>query len=177
MFPELKPLFQDAFDNAPEGAVYCAHSYGGQWSNLGALLSKIVKRAGVTPWPKLMQNLRSTRETELFRLTSGNVKAVCSWLGNSPTVALQHYAQMTESDMTQAAQMAVLNQAENEIEKRVQKSAHTIAETTRNEPQENQDKAFDNSDKPFNRVNLRDISKPCENRTKKVHWALLDLNQ
>lgn len=173
MFPELKPLFQAAFDEAPEGSIYCAHSCGGQWSNLGALLSKIVKKAGIEPWPKLMQNLRSTRETELFKLTGGNVKSVCSWLGNSPTVALQHYAQTTEADIAAAAKMTVLNQAE----KRVQKSAHTIAETTCNEPQENQDQTFDNSNKPFICENLQEDTEPCENRTNNVHWALLDLNQ
>lgn len=177
MFPELRPLFQAAFDEAPEGAVYCVHSCGGQWSNLGALLSKIVKRAGIEPWPKLMQNLRSTRETELFKLTGGNVKAVCTWLGNSPTVALQHYAQTTEADLAAAAKMSILNEAEGSLEKRGQKSAHTIAEISRNEPQENQDKVFDNKDKPFNCGNLRELSEPCKNKTKSIHWALLDLNQ
>ena len=172
MFPELKPLFQEAFDEAPEGSVYCADSCGGQWSNLGALLSKIVKRAGIPVWPKLMQNLRSTRETELFKLTGGNVKAVCSWLGNSPEIAMIHYAQTTEADMTEAAKMAVLSEAE----KRVQKSAHTTTETTGNDPQENQDKTFENKDKSFNCGNLHDISEPCKNRTKNVHWAVRDLN-
>jgi hypothetical protein len=28
-------------------------------------MERIIKRAGLKPWPKLFQNLRSTRETEL----------------------------------------------------------------------------------------------------------------
>lgn len=35
MFPELKPLFQGVFDEAPTGAVYCIDRYKGKWSNLG----------------------------------------------------------------------------------------------------------------------------------------------
>ena len=58
----------------------------------------IIKKAGVTPWPKLFRNLRSTRETELFQITNGNIKAVCNWMGDSPQVAVKHYAQVTDED-------------------------------------------------------------------------------
>ncbi len=68
-------------------------------------MNKIIARAGLEPWPKTFQNLRSTRETELFKLTNGNVKAVCTWIGNSPEVAMQHYAQVTEADMKEAAKL------------------------------------------------------------------------
>ena len=33
--------------------------------NLRTTFEKIIRRAGLEPWPKLFQNLRSTRETEL----------------------------------------------------------------------------------------------------------------
>ena len=66
-------------------------------------MNKIIKRAGVEPWPKTFQNLRSTRETELFKMTNGNIKAVCSWIGNTPEVAMKHYAQVTEADLKEAA--------------------------------------------------------------------------
>ena len=75
----------------------------------------MIKRAGIEPWPKLFQNCRSTRETELFKMTNGNVKAVCSWIGNSPQVAMTHYAQVTEADMEQAAKMTVLNDGETRV--------------------------------------------------------------
>lgn len=173
MFPELKPLFLAAFDAAPEGAVYCVHKERGDGVNLRTQLTRIIKRAGLEPWPKLFQNLRSTRETELFRLTSGDVKSVCSWLGNSPMVALQHYAQTTEADLQAAAKMTVLNQAE----KRVQKTVHTTTETTGNDPQENQDKTFENKDKSFNCGNLHDISEPCKKRIKDKNCPELESNQ
>ena len=72
-------------------------------------MHKIIKRAGFEPWPKVFQNMRSTRETELFKLTHGNIKAVCSWIGNSPKVAMEHYAQVTEADLQEAAKMTLLN--------------------------------------------------------------------
>jgi len=116
MFPELRPLFQDAFDQADEGAVYCITRYRDTGTNLRTQFGRIVKRAGWTPWQKLFQNLRSTRETELFKRTGGNVKAVCSWIGNSPAVALNHYAQVTEADMKAAAAGELLKAGADSVE-------------------------------------------------------------
>ena len=70
--------------------------------------------------------LRSSRETELFKLTSGNIKAVCEWIGNSPEVAMMHYAQITEANMKEAAKMTILNAAEKEVHDPV----HTGAESS-----------------------------------------------
>jgi hypothetical protein len=89
------------------------------------------QKGRLTPLAKLFQNCRSTRETELFMMTGGNVKAVCSWIGNSPAVAMQHYAQVTEADMNAVAKMTLLEGAEQLVqntahpndEKRVQASA------------------------------------------------------
>ncbi len=98
LFPELLIAFQEVFDQAsPDDGPFVITRYR-EGQNLGSLFRKIVIRAGVKPWPKLCQNLRSTRETELFRITNGNIKAVCDWIGNSPEVAMRHYAQVTEED-------------------------------------------------------------------------------
>jgi integrase len=126
MFPELKPLFQDAFDNAPAGAVYCLDRYKGRWSNLGVVMARIIRRAGLDVWPKIFQNCRSTRETELFKITNGNVKAVCSWIGNSPVVAMKHYAQVTEADAKEAAKTSLLNEAKKTTQIPTQHSAETV---------------------------------------------------
>jgi len=123
MFPELKLLFQDAFDAAREGSVYCIERCRDAKVNLRTQLTRIIKRAGLEPWPKLFQNLRSTRETELFRLTGGNVKAVCTWIGNSPAVAMQHYAQVTEADYRDAAKLSVLTDAKKAVHNPVQNPA------------------------------------------------------
>ncbi len=129
MFPELRPLFQYAFDMAKEGDVFCITRYRDKSVNLRTQLSKIIRRAGLEPWPKLFQNLRSTRETELFKMTNGNVKAVCTWIGNSPKVALEHYAQVTEADLQEAAKMSLLNDAENQAQKTAHNAAHLAQNT------------------------------------------------
>jgi len=136
MFPELKPLFQDAFDNAKDGDVYCITRYRDKSVNLRTQLSKIIIRAGFEPWPKLFQNCRSTRETELFKMTGGNVKAVCSWIGNSPAVAMEHYAQVTEADLQNAAKMSLISHAENMVQKRVHNRVQNVAERSCTESHE-----------------------------------------
>ncbi len=54
----------------------------------------IIERAGATPWRKLFQDLRATREIEL--MARYPAKDVSSWLGNSTPVAMKYQA-MEES--------------------------------------------------------------------------------
>jgi len=103
MFPELRPLFQDAFDQAEDGDVYCITRYR-PYVNLCTQMIRIVKQAGLEPWPKIFQNLRSTRQTELMKDWPEYV--VCKWLGNSRRIAREHYLQVTEEHFKQAAQNA-----------------------------------------------------------------------
>ena len=51
---------------------------------------RIVKRAGYTPWEKLINNVRATRASELKRagFTSGQRTV---WLGHSEEVSAEHY--------------------------------------------------------------------------------------
>ncbi len=64
-------------------------------------LLRILKRAGLTPWPKLFQNMRASRETEL--LDEFPIKDVCSWIGNSQAVAMKHYAMRRQDSFMRAA--------------------------------------------------------------------------
>ena len=70
-------------------------------ANLRTRFQKIIRRAGLTPWPKLFQNLRSTRETELAE--SFPMHVVCAWLGNSQPVAAKHYLQVTDEHFQRGA--------------------------------------------------------------------------
>jgi hypothetical protein len=67
--------------------------------NLRTQLQKIIRRAGLTPWPKLWQNLRSTRATELANEYPAHTAA---WLGHSTLVAQKHYWQVTDEDFERA---------------------------------------------------------------------------
>ncbi len=75
-----------------------------QNSNLRTTFNRIVQRAGITPWPRPFHNLRSSVETELMR--DHPIHVVTGWLGNSPKVALKHYAQTTDEDFDKATQNA-----------------------------------------------------------------------
>ncbi|WP_417375737.1 site-specific integrase [Gimesia maris] len=109
LFPELKPELEKAFELAPEGAVFvvdekfrkAANGENG-WlnANLRTTFQKIIKRAGLVPWPRPFQNLRASRETELVERFP--IQTVTSWLGNSPRIAMKHYLQTTETHFENA---------------------------------------------------------------------------
>ncbi len=64
-------------------------------------------------------------------------KAVCEWIGNSPEVAMMHYAQITEADMKEAAKMTILSAAEKEVHDPV----HTGADSPCTESHESKSKS------------------------------------
>jgi len=104
IFPELLPFLHDAFEQAESGAEFCITRYRRGTTNLRTQLQRIIRRAGLEPWPKLWQNLRSTRETELADQFPTHVAS--AWIGNSVPVAAKHYLQVTEDHFKQAAQNA-----------------------------------------------------------------------
>ena len=88
LFAELRPLLMDAFEAADDGAEHVITRYRDAKQNLGMQLSRIVRRAGLEPWPRQWQNLRASRESELMR--EYDLSTVCRWIGNSPAVAAKH---------------------------------------------------------------------------------------
>lgn len=101
IFPELRPYLEEAFDQAAEGALYIINRYRDGNQNLRTQLHRIIRRAGLDSWPKLFQNLRATRETELAEVYP--VHVVCAWIGNTERIAQKHYLQVTEDHFTLAA--------------------------------------------------------------------------
>ena len=101
MFPELKPLLEQAFDEAADGAEYVINRYRSGNTNLRTFMHRIIRRAGLTPWGKTFQNLRSSRQTELVA-ERYDIQDVCDWLGNSPAVALRHYLQRNDAGYKRA---------------------------------------------------------------------------
>lgn len=91
IFPELRPHLLRAREMAPAGAEFVQTRYSAT-NNIRTTLNRIIIKAGLVPWQKPMQNMRATRETEL--MARYPVKDVTSWLGNSPAVALKHYAML-----------------------------------------------------------------------------------
>ena len=102
LFPELRKHLAEAFDDAEPGTEYVITRYRDPNANLRSQLLRIIKRAGLKPWPKLFQNLRATRETELAERFP--IQVVCDWIGNTPKVAMRHYLQTTDAHFEAATQ-------------------------------------------------------------------------
>jgi len=185
LFPELYPYLQDAYDNAKVGAVYCVESYRGTETNLRTQLCRILKRAEIEQWPKLFQNLRSSRETELFKTTQGNIKSVCKWLGNSPAVAMAHYAQSTEADLKAAAEKNILGGIMRYTEEKKPQPESKKAEIRGyNALHTGDEKACtimhngnqDNYIKPLNDNDLHPFTTGCNEMQMDREWAIQDSN-
>ena len=100
LFPEIMEPLRQAFDIAKEGDKFIFPRTITGAVNLRKGLNSIIKKAGLSPWPKLFQNLRASRETELCQ--NHPLHVVAAWIGNSPTVAIGHYLQTIAPDWEKA---------------------------------------------------------------------------
>jgi len=103
LFPELRPHLEAVWHAAPPGEKYFITCYRHRNQNLRTRLFKIIRRAGLTPWPKLFHNLRASRQTELMEALPNHV--VNKWIGNSREVAERHYLQVTDDHFRRALQI------------------------------------------------------------------------
>ena len=87
--------------------------------NLRTRLLKTMKRIGVTPWPRLWQNMRASRETELVERFPAHV--VAAWIGHSVDIAQTNYLPVTDEHFRKAVQNPV-------------QSVHATVRTTAPEP-------------------------------------------
>jgi len=98
LFPSLRPYLEEAFALADEGSEYVITRY--RQGNYHDRLLRILRKAGIEPWPRLWHNLRASCQTELENHFPSHV--VCSWLGNTEAVARRHYLQVTEEHFARA---------------------------------------------------------------------------
>jgi len=141
LFPELRPILTESFEMAPDGAIFVVDEKyhkaatgpaGWKNANLRTPFEKIVRRAGLQPWPRLFHNLRASRETELVEAYP--LQVVTSWLGNTPTVALRHYLMTTDEHF----ETAIRGEAEataDGTDSETKKAAQQAHATERREPQ------------------------------------------
>lgn len=120
LFPELRQPLMESWEAAPEGAEYvvdesfrkAAVSDSGWLNiNLRTQFERIVRRAGLEPWPRPFHNMRASRETELVE--EFPIQVVTAWLGNSPKVALRHYLMTTEAHFAAAVAKTAHETAQN----------------------------------------------------------------
>jgi integrase len=102
LFAEVRPYLATLFDVAEPGAEFVfpvlrqtmKASGAGNWRgvNLRTRLMHFIHTAGIEPWPKLWNNLRSSLATDLTERVPAQTAA--AWLGHSVVVAGQHYWQV-----------------------------------------------------------------------------------
>ncbi len=100
IFSELRPYLQVVFDQREEGAEFVITRYRQANANLRTQFLRYIRKAGVTPWPKLFHNLRASCQTELAERFPSHV--ICQWIGNSEAVAREHYLQTTDAHFARA---------------------------------------------------------------------------
>lgn len=113
LFPELRPYLQAALNEILTGFDPKAtrlseqpviRRYRDANANLRTQLLRILDKAKIKPWPKLFQNLRASRATELAGEHPEHVAA--AWMGHSTKIADKHYWRVTDADFERALRAA-----------------------------------------------------------------------
>jgi hypothetical protein len=123
LFPELLPyllavrkelLSDPDFDPkaTPMSKLPVITRYRESNINLRTQLCRIIRKAKLEPWPKIFQNLRATRATELADKFPTHVAA--DWLGHSTTIADKHYRQTTAEHFARALHAALQSPTETD---------------------------------------------------------------
>jgi integrase len=117
IFGELRPYLLECFECADAGSEFVITrnrpsvlKSGAGWANanMRTRLMKIIRSAGLKPWPRLWHNLRASRQTELADQFPSHV--VCRWIGNSEVVAREHYLSVTPEHIERAISGSALPQ-------------------------------------------------------------------
>ncbi len=152
MFPELRPYLEEVWEQAEPGTEWVITRYRGDDTNLRTQLQKIIRRAGLTPWPKLWQNLRSHPADGI----GGN-------LPHARRLPVDRQQRSGGGQALSASDRRALLQASKEA---VQNPVQQAAETPRNGRQEN----------TSNPWIFRRFPRGCES-VQTFKWAALDSNQ
>lgn len=113
VFAALRPYLEEAWELAAPGEQYVVGGeHGNNYRktaqgpngcinmNLRTTFEKLIRRAGLTPWPKLLHNMRASCETDL--MANHPIHVVTAWIVNTPKIALGHYLQTLDADFAKA---------------------------------------------------------------------------
>lgn len=150
LYPELRPYLLEVFEAAEPGTERVITEYPVTTPNLRTQLHRIMRRAGMVPGPKMWQNMRSSRETELAERWP--IHLVCAWMGNTKAVAQEHYLQIRDTDFDRAAAQEGPSQSDA-------KSGAVVSAFERNRPQPPQ--AEEAATRVFTPLQQVSVS-PCE---------------
>ena len=100
LFPEIREHLEPLRSQSKPGPMFPRYQGKSNKAMYSAFKTRL-KWAGIEAWEKLLQNLRSTRHTEL--VNEGWPEYLVSyWLGNSVQVAKDHYLQVIDDHFKKA---------------------------------------------------------------------------
>ncbi len=73
------------------------------------MFENFIRRAGLTPWPRLFQNLLASCEMDFVEMVPGDTAA--KWMGHSTSIAGRHYLGVRDAHfdaVTGGTKMAVI---------------------------------------------------------------------
>lgn len=143
LFPRVKQVLEEAWEHAKEGSDYvfpetfrkrAMTPRGFRNANLRTQFAKLIRRAGLQPWPNLFHALRKSCETDLVRQFP--LPHVAKWLGNSDAIAYRHYVDVTDSAFKEAAKWTWSNatQAFNPGETNPEQPGGVVQKVVQNMP-------------------------------------------
>lgn len=127
--PELRSILAEAFES-PQDPNHVAPADGATDAALRNRLERLCLRCGVLPWPKIWQNLRATRVTELA--DQFPIHVVCAWTGHAPAVAIKHYTQVTKEHVARVTSADECRTSETEPKSSAKSSALKRRHTSSN---------------------------------------------
>jgi len=87
--PELRPILLALFHVAEPGSETLLPRVYDSTANLRTMLTKLLARVGIAPWPRLYHAMRASCAMDWAERFPAHVAA--SWLGHSPLIAARHY--------------------------------------------------------------------------------------
>lgn len=94
LFPILERELSASFEMAPEGEPYVV--YENRRKNFDTGFKRILFWAGLPPWKKLFQNMRSSCENDLIE-DGFPAHVVGAWLGHTSKVQERHYLRVLDA--------------------------------------------------------------------------------
>lgn len=101
LFGSLRPYLERVPERERHGPVQTRWTLG---QNPCTKIVQAIEKAGHEPWKKTLQNLRASCITDL--MGGYPIKSVTDWCGNSPEVAMKHYAIAKSQDFKRATEVA-----------------------------------------------------------------------
>jgi len=122
LFKQLVPYLQSVARDQ-HGEYVITHRRG-KARSLRLDFARILRHAGIDPWPRIFHNLRATRQTELTRTVPAHV--VAAWMGNSAQTAAKHYLHAIDDDFTaHSYRQPADSSGQKETREAAQKAAHS----------------------------------------------------